>query len=146
MSITQDDSVARAEASVLTTARGVPWWAAVLIAVVPTVAGLVIDLAGAGAIGWTARILTVLGAVLAVLAVRRDSLFTPMVMPPLVVALSLVVSYLVTTNSGVLNLGLKLVNTFPLMLTATATALVLGMIRIIAQPLRTRVSSSASHV
>ena len=36
----------------------------------------------------------------------------------------------------VLGVGLALINAFPLMLVATAASLILGMVRIIAQPLR----------
>jgi hypothetical protein len=72
----------------------------------------------------------------ATLAVRRHSVFTAMVQPPLVVALGVVIAYVVMVSTRVLGIGLTLINAFPLMLVATAASLILGMVRIIAQPLR----------
>jgi hypothetical protein len=116
--------------------HGVPWWGAVLIAVVLTALGFGIDLSSTAAVGVFAWVLTLLGVALSTLGVRRHAIFTPMVQPPLVVAFSLVVAYLVTVSTRVLGIGLTVINAFPLMVTATAVALVLGMIRIVTQPLR----------
>ena len=126
----------RENASVLPGTPGVPWWAAVLVAFVPTAIGFVIDLGGTGelsAIGWS---LTIGGLALATLAVRRHALFTAVVQPPLVVMAGLIAGFVIAGLRGVLNLALNLVNTFPLMVTATAVCLVLGLIRLLAQPLR----------
>ncbi len=155
MSSHHRDPDPRGYASALPGRPGVVWWVAVLIAVVPTLLGFVLDLSLNNAIGVFAWVLTLLGVALAAVAVRRHALFTVMVQPPLVVAVSLVLGYVIATltggiNGGVLNLGLKLVGTFPLMLTATVVAVVLGVVRLVAQPLRVttprRTSGSASRV
>lgn len=154
MSTHHRDPDPRGYASVLSSRSGVVWWVAVLIAFVPTLAGLVLDLAVTGGIGVIAWVLTLLGVVAAALLVRRHALFTAMVQPPLVVLVALVAGYVIAAltgaiNGGVLQLGLRLVGTFPLMLTATAVAVVLGVIRLVAQPMRSgaprRTAGSASH-
>ena len=120
-----------------------------LVAVVPALVGLGLDFARTGSIGVVAWVLTLLGAVLSVLLVRRHSLFTAMVQPPLVVAFAVIVAYLIVVNRKILGVGLALINSFPLMVIATATALVLGLIRILAQPLRrtsARPAASAQSV
>ena len=129
-------------ASVLAAVRGVPWWAAVLIAFVLTLSGATLDFASNTTLGLVGWISTIAGTVLSTLAVRRDSIFTPMVQPPLVVAAAMVLAHVFTVDHRVLGIGLSLINAFPLMLVATAGALVLGGIRILAEPLRRRPSRS----
>ena len=133
---TTTDEQRRGNASVLVNTPGVPWWGAVLIALVPAVIGLGIDFKGSATVGVLSWVLTLLGMVLATLAVRRHSVFTAMVQPPLVVALAVVLAYVIAVSTKVLGVGLALINAFPLMLVATAVSLILGMVRIIAQPLR----------
>lgn len=134
---------------------GVPWWVAVLIAAAPTALGFALDLSLNNRVGVIAWAFTLLGVIAASLLVRRHALYTVMVQPPLVVVAGLIVGYIIGyvtggITGGVLNLGLKLVSTFPLMLTATVVALVLGLVRLFAQPLRAvrprRAAGSASHV
>ncbi len=131
--------MARADASVITTTRGVPWWGAVLIGLVPTLIGMGVDLgtgsASDAAVGWTTGIAAVLGCVVATLAVRRRSIFTPMVQPPLIIAASVVICFAIFSSSSILTLSVFLVDSFPAMLTATGASLILGMVRYIAQPL-----------
>lgn len=157
MSTHHRDPDPRGYASVLPGRPGVVWWVAVLIAFVPTVVGVAVNLAMSNAVGVVAWIFTLVGVALAALVVRRHALFTVMVQPPLVVLVALVVGYVVDTITGaiaggVLNLGLKLVGTFPLMLTATVLAVVIGVVRLIIQPMRTAgprprrsTSGTASH-
>jgi hypothetical protein len=154
MSTHHRDPDPRGYASMLAARPGVVWWVAVLIAFVPTVIGFVADLSINNDIGIIAWVLTLLGVALAALAVRRHALFTVMVQPPLVVLAALIVGYVIATltggiTGGVLNLGLKLVGTFPLMLVATLVAVILGVIRLVAQPLRAapprRTTASPSH-
>jgi hypothetical protein len=116
--------------------RGVPWWAAVVIALIGSAAGFAIDFNRVNAVSVFAWTLTILGMLLAGLLVRRHAVFTAMVQPPLVVVFGLLIGYLIAVNSGVLSLGLKLASAFPLMLAATAVGLIIGMLRIISQPLR----------
>jgi hypothetical protein len=133
---TTTDDQRRGNASALVTTPGVPWWGAVLIALVPTTIGLGIDLKSSASVGVLSWVLTLLGMIAATLAVRRHSVFTAMVQPPLVLALGVVIAYVVMVSTRVLGIGLTLINAFPLMLVATAASLILGMVRIIAQPLR----------
>ncbi|AZI57400.1 hypothetical protein EH165_03725 [Nakamurella antarctica] len=135
MSLTPHRRLDQAHACVVTTARGVPWWGAVLIAAILTVGGTAYDIGANNELGWPSRTLSILGAVISVLAVQRRSIFTPMVQPPLVVATSLLICTLIFSSGGVLDLGIKLVGAFPAMVMATVAALILGMIRFIAQPL-----------
>ncbi len=140
MSTHHRDPDPRGYVSVLSGRPGVVWWVAVLIAFVPTVSGFGVNLALSNSIGLLAWVLTLLGVGLAALAVRRHALFTVMVQPPLVVVAALLVSYIAAAttgaiNGGVLNLGLKLVGTFPLMLTATVLGVVIGAARLLVQPL-----------
>ncbi len=64
---------------------GVPWWAAVLIAVIGTTIGFAID-AGSGnkELGGVFAAMYALGCVVAVLAVRQSGIFTAVIQPPLI--------------------------------------------------------------
>lgn len=131
----------RGLASVLPARPGVPWWVAVLVALIPTVLGFAIDLARVNTVGVIAWVLTLAGVLGAAALVRRHALFTAMVQPPLVVAGGLIFGFLAAyvfgaVGGGVLQLGLKLVSTFPLMLAATAVGLLAGLYRLYTQPLR----------
>lgn len=125
-----------------------PAWAAVLIAVVLTGIGVVLNLNGENpggeAIGWALRIAFVGGVVIAVLAVRRRAVFTGMVQPPLVLAAALLIGGLVSSKGLVLS-GVDVVKSFPLMVVGTAAAVVIGLIRLVAQPLRRRDSTAANQ-
>lgn len=125
----------RGRASVLVNVPGVPWWAAVLIAFVPTAVGIALDLQQRNDVGLLAWILTIAGNIVATLAVRRHAVFTPMVQPPLIVVAALIVSFVAVLEGSLIAMSLRLVNSFPLMVTATAAALLLGMVRVLAQPL-----------
>ncbi|MGU3293698.1 DUF6542 domain-containing protein [Williamsia sp. M5A3_1d] len=120
--------------SVLPTVRGVPWWGAVLIALVPTVAGAVIDASNTEGLSTTYRILYFIGCVAAVLAVRRRSLFTAISQPPLIAfGVALVTLYLLKADSGsgmrqlILNVMLPIAKTFPLMAWTFIAVAVLGV-------------------
>ncbi|MGJ0120463.1 DUF6542 domain-containing protein [Williamsia sp. MIQD14] len=120
--------------SVLPTVRGVPWWGAVLIAVVPTVAGAIIDASNTDGLSTTYRILYFVGCVAAVLAVRRRSLFTAISQPPLIAfGVALVTLYLLKADSGsglrqlILNVMLPIAKTFPLMAWTFVAVAVLGV-------------------
>jgi len=139
-------AIAPADASAVPSVRGLRSWGAVLVAVVLTLAGVIInvnsDLPDGQSTGWPLRILFVGGVVLAALLVRRGSIFTAMVQPPLVLAGCLVLGdYLGPHSDGLLSSGVDLVRSFPLMVVGTAAAIVVGVIRLVAQPLRRRTSS-----
>lgn len=114
-------------------------WGAVLVAVVFTGVGVLLnlnaDLAEGQATGWGLDILFVAGVVLAAVAVRRGAIFTAMVQPPLVFAAGMIIGGLVHGN-GLVTTGIDVVKSFPLMLIGTAAAVIIGLIRLVAQPLR----------
>jgi hypothetical protein len=126
-----------ADASVLSTVRGWPSWAVILLALVLTLAGTAVDGLTTGVLAWGLRIGFYLGVILAALAVRRGSIFTAMVQPPLVLVFGLVVGGMLFTNAGGLyGTALKIIGTFPTMAIGTAAAVLIGLIRILAQPVR----------
>lgn len=129
--------LATADASVLSAVRGLPSWAVIVLALVLTLGGTAIDGATTGNLAWGLRIGFYLGVVLAALAVRRASIFTAMVQPPLVLVFGIVVGGMLFTNTGGLyGTALKIIGTFPTMAIGTALAVLIGLIRIVAQPLR----------
>lgn len=139
--------VPTADASVLPGVRGLPSWAVILLALVLTLGGAAIDGLATGTLAWGLRIGFYAGVVLAALAVRRGSIFTAMVQPPLVLVVGLVVgSMLFTQSGGLYSTGLRIIGTFPTMALGTAAAVLIGFIRILAQPLRSGQRSRASHV
>lgn len=129
--------LAPADASALPSVRGWPSWAVVLLALGLTLAGAAIDGLTTGQLSWGLRIGFYLGTVLAVLIVRRASVFTAMVQPPLVLVVGVVVGGILFAHAGGLyGTALKLIATFPTMAIGTVAAVVLGLVRILAQPLR----------
>ena len=129
-------SLPTADASVLSTVRGVPWWGAVLIAVVFAAVGAAVDALAVGKLGWGYRVAFPLGIAMAALAVRRGSIFTAMVQAPLVMAVTAVAALRILTSERIATTAIALVDLFPLMVIGTAVGLLLGLIRIFAQPLR----------
>ncbi len=123
--------------------RGVPFWGAILLALVLGIAGILVSRAfGAGLTGWPFSVLVVLGIAVAALAVRRGAIFTAMVQAPIIVTLLVFVSHYAIEGSGssnksaIVNSGIAVVSHFPTMAIATAVGLLLGLVRIIAQPVR----------
>jgi len=145
---TPNRAILPADASAVPSMRGLPSWGAILVAVVFTAVGVVIDLNSGSeqAVGWPLRILFVAGVVLAALAVRRGAIFTAMVQPPLILAGALLFGGLLEgSGGGLLNTGLDVVRAFPLMVVGTAAAVVIGVIRLVAQPLRRRSGTTTSQ-
>jgi hypothetical protein len=125
------------DASVLPAARGWPSWAVVVFAVASTLAGAAIDGLTTGQLAWGLRVGFYLGVVGAALLVRRGSIFTAMVQPPLVLVVGIVVGGLVFTQSGgIYGTALKVISAFPTMAIGTGAAVAIGVIRLFAQPLR----------
>lgn len=120
--------------------RAVPWWGAVLLALVLTLAGTVVDLKSSGSLGWIFKVTYVLGCVLGVILVKRRSLFGPMVQPPLIMAV-VAAPVLVLLSGGsaqgligkAMAVGTPLIGNFPVMAVATVLTLVIGAIRLILQ-------------
>lgn len=132
-------NTARAHASVAPSVPGVPWYGAVLIAVVLTVIGLMI--AGnnfSDGVPTSLWVCFLAGAVLAVLVVRRQAVFTTMVQPPLVLAAVTFVGARMFGGMDTVFAGVNVVKLFPMMCVGTGIAIVLGLIRILAQPQRHR--------
>lgn len=120
--------------------KGIPWWAAILSALVPAFIGAFIDINSSKTVGWTFNAVFFLGALAGILLVQRRSLFAPMVQPPLILAAT--VPMLVLLTGGVqkgglsamaLGLGKPLIDSFPVMAITTGVTVVLGIIRIVIQ-------------
>jgi Domain of unknown function (DUF6542) len=123
--------------SMLRNVPGVPWWAAVVVAVTATAVGFAFD-AGSGNKQLTSvfSALYVLGCVAAVLAVRQSGVFTAVIQPPLILFCSVPGAYwlfhgakLTGLRDLLINCGYPLIERFPLMLFTSAAVLLIGMIR-----------------
>jgi len=123
------------------TMRGIPWWAAVLLALVFTGIGVFVDLERIDRLGLIFQGSYFLGCVIAVLWVQRRGLFGPMVQPPLILALA--VPSVVLAGSGAsagggltakaLAVGTPLINGFPTMAITTGVTVLIGLARIATQ-------------
>jgi hypothetical protein len=128
--------------------RGLPWWAAVLLALALAAAGAIVDSSRLvddqrlNALG-IYHVAFLAGCVLAVLAVRRRNLFGPMVQPPLIFAVTFVPVQLMArtpspnAESGsrklLFEVALPLASSFPWMAGATAATILLGIVRLFMQ-------------
>lgn len=129
------------QCSLLFTVLGVSPVAAVGLAAALTALGVLVDLLRIGTLGLVFTICYLAGCVLGVAWVRRDALFWPMIVPPLLMAASVPVVVLLTGSpkpgAGIaqrlLVIGVPLVNGFPMMAWATGIALALGVVRIVVQ-------------
>jgi hypothetical protein len=138
-----------ADRSVLATVLGVPVWAAVGTAAGSTAVGVCIDLLRIGKLGFPFTIAYVVGCLLAVAWVRRDGLFWPIVLPPLLVAVAVPVVVLLAGSprpgtglaERALMVGAPLVNAFPIMAWTSGLVLVAGLFRMFTQRLRTSAST-----
>ncbi|WP_284747574.1 DUF6542 domain-containing protein [Amycolatopsis sp. RTGN1] len=126
------------ERPVVGSRRGLPWWAAVLVGLVLAVVGALIGKPSQSTIPVIFTVLYIAGAVIAVCAVRRRGLFGPMVMPPLVLAVTVPGVILLTSGSAgddmlskVLSIGTPLINGFPIMAITTGITLLIGIIRMV---------------
>ncbi|MFJ5989826.1 DUF6542 domain-containing protein [Lentzea sp. NPDC092896] len=120
--------------------KGIPWWAAILAALVPALIGAFIDISSSKTVGWTFNAVFFLGALAAILLVQRRSLFGPMVQPPLILAVTVPTLVLFTggvqkggLSSMALGLGKPLIDSFPVMGITTAVTVALGILRITLQ-------------
>lgn len=116
---------------------GVPWWGAVLIAVIATTIGFAFD-AGAGnkELGNVFGALYAVGCVAAVLAVRQSSIFTAVIQPPLILFVAVPSAYFLFHGAEftgikdtLINFGYPLIERFPLMLFTSAGVLLIGLVR-----------------
>ncbi|MGO8770336.1 MAG: DUF6542 domain-containing protein [Mycobacterium sp.] len=116
---------------------GVPWWAALLIALGATAIGFAID-AGSGHKELTHVFagFYVAGCVAAVLAVRQEGVFTAVIQPPLILFCAVPGGYWLFHGGKVghlkdllINCGYPLIERFPLMLGTAGGVLLIGLIR-----------------
>ncbi len=122
----------------MSTVRGIPSWGAILVALGLTSVGAAIDglVTDPTALAWGFRLGFLAGVGLAALLVRRGSIFTAMVQPPLVmVTVSFISLRLMASEKTTITL-IKVINSFPTMVIGTALAVLLCVVRIFAQPLR----------
>ena len=134
-------------ASAVPTIAGLKAWGAVLVAVVLTAAGATFDGLVSGVITWGFKIGFVGGVCLAALLVRRGSIFTAMVQPPLIMVVIIFISLrLIADSSERMTITLiKVVDAFPTMLIGTVLAVLLCVVRIFAQPIRRPRKTPAPH-
>lgn len=126
-----------ADSSVLLTVRGLPSWGAILVALVVGGLGMVAGHSGGQyTVGWIFGGIFTIGIVLATLAVRRGSLFTAMVQAPIILTFLVFCTFRFFGGQGTIFSASKIVTSFPVMAVATGVALLLALVRIIAQPLR----------
>ncbi|AFM18766.1 hypothetical protein Mycch_4044 [Mycolicibacterium chubuense NBB4] len=112
-----------------------PWWGAVLIAVVASVLGFAFDAgSGGGQLTGAFSALYVIGCVAAVLAVRQANVFTAVIQPPLLLFVAVPGAYFLMHSSDIhgikdilINCGYPLIERFPLMLFTAAVVLLLGI-------------------
>jgi hypothetical protein len=123
--------------SILPNIPGVPWWAAVLIAIVATAVGYAVD-AGSGHKELTHVFagFYIAGCVAAVLAVRQSGVFTAVIQPPLILFCTVPGAYwlfhggkLNKFKDILINCGYPLIERFPLMLGTAGGVLLIGLIR-----------------
>lgn len=114
---------------------GVPWYAALLIAVTATAIGYGID-AGHKELTHVFAGFYIVGCVAAVLAVRQDGIFTTIIQPPLILFAAVPGAYWLFHDAKVgrlkdllINCGYPLIERFPLMLGTAGGVLAIGLAR-----------------
>ncbi|MEC3981351.1 DUF6542 domain-containing protein [Amycolatopsis sp. H20-H5] len=125
------------ERQVIGARRGLTWWAAVLVGFGLALLGAFVNEMLQTDLGLIFQGCYFVGAVGAVATVQRRGLFGPMVQPPLVLAITVPVTILLTTASTqsdmlaqVVSVGKPLINGFPTMAITTGATLLLGLFRI----------------
>jgi hypothetical protein len=119
------------------TKRGLPWWAAVLLGFGLAILGAFVDLKLQDHLTLLFKGCYWAGAITAVCAVQRRSLFGPMIQPPLVLAVTVPGIVLFAsglpansdTLSTLLAVGRPLIDGFPTMAITTSTTVLLGFVR-----------------
>lgn len=129
------------DASLFPDRAGVPWWAAVLLAVGLASAGAFADLQRINRLGLIFQGCYFLGCLLAIVVVQRKGLFGPMVQPPLILAVT--VPGVVLLAGGVptatsfpakaLSVATPLIDGFPTMATTAVLTVAVGTFRVVTQ-------------
>jgi uncharacterized protein DUF6542 len=136
-----EDDVAWNDRALFGNFKGLPWWAAVVIAFVLAIVGTYIDVSSTATVGWIFTGLFFVGCVGAIVFVERRSMFGPVVQPPLILAIVVPLVVIVTQGmpatggiSGLaLTLGRPLINGFPTMAVTTVFTVVIGVLRVFRQ-------------
>ena len=139
-SLRQDAPPTWQTSSALSTVGGIPWWAAIALALSFTAIGVFADLERINRLGVIFQGSYFVGCVLAVLWVQRRGLFGPMVQPPLILAVAVPGVVLMgggATGSGLtakaLAVGTPLINGFPTMAITTGATVLVGCLRLLRQ-------------
>ncbi|MCV7443598.1 hypothetical protein H7K33_15275 [Mycobacterium paraense] len=114
---------------------GVPWWAALVLAITATAVGYAID-AGHKDLTHVFAGFYIAGCVAAVLAVRQDGVFTAIIQPPLILFCAVPGAYWMFHGRKIgnlkdllINCGYPLIERFPLMLGTAGAVLLIGLVR-----------------
>jgi hypothetical protein len=128
--------VAADHRSIIPTISGVPWWAAVIVAVTSTAAGFAFDAGSGKELTTVFSGLYAAGCVVAVLAVRQSGVFSAVIQPPLILFCAVPGAYWLFHGakfSGLkdllINCGYPLIERFPLMVFTSGAVLIIGIIR-----------------
>jgi hypothetical protein len=129
-------AVATDHRSIIPKIHGVPWWAAVVVAVTGAAVGFAFDAGSGKELTVAFSALYVAGCVAAVLAVRQSGLFTAVIQPPLILFCAVPGAYFLFHGAKftglkdlLINCGYPLIERFPLMLFTSAGVLVVGLVR-----------------
>jgi len=137
----QDSRPTWQTSSALGNIGGIPWWAAIVLALAFTAIGVSADIGRIYRLGVIFQVCYFAGCLLAVLWVQRRGLFGPMVQPPLIMAATVPAVVLImggeVTGSGLtakaLAIGTPLINGFPTMAVTTGVTVIVGCIRLLRQ-------------
>ncbi len=141
--------------SIIPNISGVPWWAAVVVAVTGTAAGFAFDAGSGKELTTVFSALYVAGCVAAVLAVRQSGVFTAVIQPPLILFCAVPGAYWLFHGAKftglkdlLINCGYPLIERFPMMLFTSGGVLVIGIIRwvlgMVIRPVETTDADAAS--
>jgi hypothetical protein len=122
--------------SIVPSVPGVPWWAAVVVAVTGVAVGFAFDAGSGKELTSVFSGLYVLGCLAAVLAVQQAGIFTAVIQPPLILFCAVPGAYFLFHGAKftgvkdlVINCGYPLIERFPLMLFTSAGVLLIGLVR-----------------
>jgi hypothetical protein len=128
--------VATDHRSIIPGIPGVPWWAAVVVAVTGCAVGFAFDAGSGKELTIVFAALYVAGCVAAVLAVRQSGIFTAVIQPPLILFCTVPGSYWLFHGGKfaglkdlVISCGYPLIERFPLMVFTSGGVLLIGLIR-----------------
>lgn len=129
-------AVAADHRSIISNISGVPWWAAVVVAVTCTAAGFAFDAGSGKELTTVFSALYVAGCVVAVLVVRQSGVFTAVIQPPLILFCAVPGAYWLFHGAKftglkdlLINCGYPLIERFPLMVVTSGAVLIIGIIR-----------------